>query len=329
MIFYFSATGNSLEAARTIASVSHDALVDIGRAVKTSRFTFSVEQGTNLGFVVPTYAWSTPRIVDDFVRNLEFTTPNGNPFVPGYSFVILTCGSFVGNAARFLEKLLRKHQGIRLDSTFSIQNVDSCIFLMGPGSPKRQEKLQRSAHSAARAIGYLVDGKRITRQERRTAIGALMSVFTCHENKAVSTKPFSVDGEACIHCGLCEERCPTNTIHLEEGLPVWERGTCTWCMACVQRCPTAAIQYGASTRRRARYTHPILSASPTFHSDAVKQVDMSIPDPEPIVVERWEEPEVEEADFDPPAPGKIGASPKAEDADEGTGEAVPSLRGKH
>jgi len=71
------------------------------------------------------------------------------------------------------------------------------------------------------------------------------------------TKKFRVEPELCIHCGLCEKNCPTDTIMMVEGLPTWVNAHCTKCTACINRCPKEAIQYGRGTKKRNRYVHPI------------------------------------------------------------------------
>ena len=50
-------------------------------------------------------------------------------------------------------------------------------------------------------------------------------------------------GDACIGCGQCIQRCPTNNITLENGKPVWSKN-CTHCMACI---------YGKKSLGKPRY----------------------------------------------------------------------------
>ena len=48
--------------------------------------------------------------------------------------------------------------------------------------------------------------------------------------------------DRCTGCGICAERCPLGSLHLEEGRPV-VTDFCFKCMACVKGCPESAITF--------------------------------------------------------------------------------------
>lgn len=299
MIFYFTATGNSLDAAYTIAEATSDRIASIGSATKEGAYGFEVEQGEPLGFVFPVYVFSTPRIVDEFLRNVHFITPNGNPFVPGYCYCVITCAALVGTTARQFERSLRKYQNIRLDASYSISTVSSCIYLTSPGSRASQARKQEEAHGQARAIARDVANMKFGHFETRNPIGTAFSAVTGKDGKVFPIDKFTVDLNTCLHCGTCVEMCPTNTIHLENGYPVWIEGNCTQCLACVQRCPVHAIQYGKSTRHRARYLHPILRSKQAMNEAIAQTIDMQTPEPEaPVYLAPEDVPEPEEIKLD-------------------------------
>ena len=64
-------------------------------------------------------------------------------------------------------------------------------------------------------------------------------------------------GDACIGCGHCAGLCPTNSITIQNGKPVWG-GDCTHCMACICYCPTKAIEYGKKSQGKPRYQFEVL-----------------------------------------------------------------------
>jgi ferredoxin/flavodoxin len=277
MLFYFTATGNSLDAARTIADTTGDRMIDLGLAYKMERFEFHVEQGEDLGFVFPVYGWSAPGIVDDFLRKARFVAGNGKSFVPGYSYCVITCGAFVGKTADFFATMLEKYQSIRLDASYSVKCVGNCVYLYDMPSEEKQESVQKAAHLHTKEIAYLIDGKRMVHQETRNPFGSLMSMVTCREEKPRSVESFHVDKETCTGCGLCAQICPTSTIAMEDGYPTWSGGNCTQCLACLHRCPSAASQYGTKTAKRGRYTNPALAQKQMIDGAGI---DASVPDPQ-------------------------------------------------
>ena len=267
MIFYFSATGNSLDVARIIAATTGDEMVDLGAAWKTDRFglRFHVSQGEDLGFVFPVHAWSTPPIVDDFLREATFVTDNGKPYVPGYCYCVMTCGAFVGAAADFFRKMLKAHQGIQLDASYSVKSVGNCVILYNVPKPEQAEQAVRSARRSAKQVAAAIDAMNMGSFEERNPFGSLMSRFTGRKHKVRSVAKFHVDEDACIGCGTCQAVCPTGTVRLQAGLPVWVGDGCTQCLACLHRCPQQATQYGSRTAKRRRYLNPVLQSLPKGH----------------------------------------------------------------
>ncbi|MEG2628649.1 MAG: EFR1 family ferrodoxin [Raoultibacter sp.] len=258
MIFYFTGTGNSLESAQIIAQLTNDTLTDLGAATKAGTFDFIVEQGDALGFVFPVYAWSTPGIVDNFIAKMNLITPAGDAFVPGYCFVVVSCGAWIGNTARYFGKLLHQAQNITLDASFSVKSVDNCVYLADPPQGEKQAFLLEDARRLAREAATSIAAQEHVHREVRHPLGIVFSLVTCRPNKQRSTENFFTT-EACIGCGDCARLCPTNTIVIREGRPRWSEGNCTQCLACLNRCRTHAIQYGKKTEARGRYINPVLT----------------------------------------------------------------------
>lgn len=261
MIFYFTGTGNSLAAAQTIARATDDLLVDIGAAYKYKDFDFTLAQDEQLGFVFPTYAWTTPPIVDAFVKRAHFRTGNKETFTPGYCFAVLSCGAFVGNAARIFGDRLLEAQGINLDASFSVKSVGNCTYLYAPAQGEKRERLLAAAELATRTVAERIVAREHVRAEHRNPAGVILSKFTEKDEKPRSTAEFFAL-PTCISCGQCADLCPTNTITLIEGTPRWAELGCTQCLACLHRCPVNAIQYGPKTERRGRYVNPVLAKAP-------------------------------------------------------------------
>ncbi len=48
--------------------------------------------------------------------------------------------------------------------------------------------------------------------------------------------------DACLGCGVCAQRCPMGSLHMEEGQPM-VAGICIKCHACLRSCPAQAISF--------------------------------------------------------------------------------------
>lgn len=97
MILYFSGTGNSQWAALRLAEALGDDVVSINRSMKEGAAeACSSEQP--LVFVVPTYAWRMPRVVDRWIRSARFEGSRD-------AYFVLTCAGSCGNAAAYARKL--------------------------------------------------------------------------------------------------------------------------------------------------------------------------------------------------------------------------------
>lgn len=257
MIFYFTGTGNSLEVARILAEETGDTLVDIGHSYKHKLFEFTLNAEEDIGFVFPTYTWSTPPIIDAFISHAKFFNEEGEPFAPDYCYLVLTYGDFVGSTDRFFANLLEEKQSMTLDAAFGVRSVGNHISLYDVPPRKKREALLESAREQAREVAREIDQKAQKTKVKRNPLGIFFSSFTGQEEKPRSTKEFYTL-PTCTHCGNCAEVCPTNTVTLIDGKPRWAELGCTQCFACIHRCPPHAIQYGKKTEMRGRYINPVL-----------------------------------------------------------------------
>jgi len=57
----------------------------------------------------------------------------------------------------------------------------------------------------------------------------------------------AIDINACIFCGMCQRKCPTNAILVERDKKGWaiERSKCVLCTNCVEVCPKKCLDMDA------------------------------------------------------------------------------------
>ena len=255
MIFYFTGTGNSLQASKNIAIQQGEKLISIAKLMKDKdEYEYTLEEGEILGFVFPVHAWGPPHMVVDLIKKLKI-----NNYKDNYVFSVITCGANIGNAMKIIEKELYK-VNIPLNSGFSLVMPDNYMLIgLGVDPPEKSAIMLQEAEKKLIHINDII-------RERKKGIfeiekGALPSLLTNIFNPmfmkyAINTKKFHAK-DNCTSCGICEKVCNTKCIKVE-GKPIWG-DNCSLCLACINLCPVSAIQYGKSTEKRRRYKNPNIS----------------------------------------------------------------------
>lgn len=262
MIFYFSGTGNSLYAAKSIAQHNREKLVSISAAVNSSNkfYEYSLDNNEVIGFVYPVYAWGPPKIVLEFIEKLKLGNYRGN-----YVFSVATCGGSIGNTMKVMENCLKK-KGMSLSSGFSLKMPNNYIMMGDVDSKEVEKEKLAAAEAALKSINFAIEKRK--KGEFKVEKGALPWLLTglinpMFNKNAMDASKFHAN-ENCTSCGTCEKVCNCNNIKVGKK-PQWGNH-CTQCLACIHYCPAKAVQYGKGTDKKGRYANPDIRVDEMFNT---------------------------------------------------------------
>ena len=236
MIFYFSGTGNSRWIAEKVAEKINDKVYDISNMDEIPE----ISNEKQIGLVFPIYAWGVPEPMNLFAKRLKKTK--------AFTFAICTCGANAGNALKKLSKIYH------INSSYSI--IMPSNYIVGEDIEEKSvilNKLDNAKKEIDKISKEILKKKKVYNVEEGKFPTMKSNIINKgFNNFARTTKPFYVDKEKCISCGLCAKMCPAYTITLVNGNPVWGE-KCYQCLKCINYCPKEAIQYGDKTSKRGRY----------------------------------------------------------------------------
>lgn len=244
MILYFSGTGNSKYVALRMADALNEPLCSLNDHIKANN-TAPVETGGRLIIVTPTYAWRIPRIVREWLLNTTLTGAE-------QAWFVMTCGSEIGNAARYNRALCRTKQFAYM-GTAQIIMPENYIAMFDAPQAEQARQIVADAQADIDRVISAIAARQAFPPPRCRLCDRFMSgpVNPLFYSLFVKANAFAADS-ACTGCGQCVRRCPMNNITLQGGRPVWG-DKCTHCMACICYCGAEAIEYGKKSLGKPRY----------------------------------------------------------------------------
>ena len=255
IIYYYSATGNSLYVARFLQERLPDTeLRSIPEELVEERFDVLADR---IGFVFPLHYLSLPLQVEEFLGKVSFREAP-------YLFAVATCGvPYWGRPFLDADGVLGR-KGRHLNGTWFVRLVSNYLPSRDTAAEWRIRIRAWFAHQKLQGIA-----KSVANKEHHSAWQILRELCQhYHEEWRAQQKKmdenFSCDTERCTSCGLCERICPMRNILRPKGHPVWQHN-CVECLGCLHACPTEAIDYGGVTQGRRRYRHKDISVKDLLH----------------------------------------------------------------
>ena len=259
MIFYFSATGNTRWAARKVAQITGEKLYSIPDVVK-SQYAYTLERDERIGFMFPIHGWRPPLFVRKFIGNLKLTTcQHSDSLSAHYCYALCTAGDDIGQAMDYLNEDLATI-GLHTHATFSLKMPNTYVglpFMNVDTKEVTTEKRQQATALLQTYCGQIYDREHCVNRMYLSHWPWINSKIlgSYFVNRLITDKPFHVEKQRCVKCGICANVCPTSNIEGGHGqIPVWKHNnSCLTCFACYHYCPHHAIEFGKQTRNKEQY----------------------------------------------------------------------------
>lgn len=250
MIFYYTATGNSLYVARCVEKEP----LSIPQELKKNSLVYQDEM---IGIVAPVYAGELPLTVQKFIERATFQTD--------YFYLLLTYGNHDSIAGIWSQQFCQK-QGIDVQLIQTVHMVDNYLpsFDMN-----EQKKLKHAVPQQMQRILSLLQQRACTipqpTQEGRQLYQKVHKKFQefpyLHNGQLISMT------DRCVGCTICQQVCPIGNIVIRNQKAQRLFTTCDFCLACVHHCPFQAIDLKGEKNSQARYRHPQVSLKDIVNSN--------------------------------------------------------------
>jgi len=276
MIFYFSGTGNSKWAAKTLALETGDTLVSIPEVIN-SNCSFTIEKDEHVGFIFPIHGWRVPNIVKEFLTKLTIKTlGEDTSHVKHYCFCLVTAGDSIGKAMERFQQQLKSvtvNDALSLKAVCSLIMPESYVGLPGMDVDTKEKELEKKELASKQLKEFSNILKQRPHKDsnqiwgwNQLIRGPIPSFFSgpvggFFERFLITDKPFHVDNRRCVKCGICANVCPVSDIKGGLGYePEWlHNGKCLTCFSCYHHCPHHAIEFGKRTQKKGQYFYNKLS----------------------------------------------------------------------
>jgi len=256
MVFYFTATGNSLFVAKSLS----DAPLSIPQELKKDDLTYEADE---IGFVFPDYAAAAPMIVREFLGKAKFSAP--------YMFSVITFGNASVNVSEWWNNFAKEH-GVNFNYVKPILMVDNYLPVFDMNEQIKIDK--HTDESLAAIIGDLAVQKSFIEPSDlgRFNVDMLKGMQDYHFSMTAD-RLLELKADRCIQCMTCEKVCPHKNFTLSDDA-VSFTGKCEFCLACVHNCPQKALTlksaregWPGERNPEARYRNPNVSLNDIIKSN--------------------------------------------------------------
>ena len=231
---YFSGNGNTKHCMETFVNATGGRAVSIESPEALE--LLKTESEIALGY--PTHYSNIPTIVKEFILQ------NGKLFSGKKVFIVVTMGLFSGDGAGLGARLLKK-QGAKILGGLHLRMPDVIgdVKMLKKPINENTAIIKSAEQKIALTAAAVKDGK--YPKDGLFFWNRLAGLFGQRlwfipTAKKLATK-LNIHQDLCKACGKCASICPTKSITIKDGKPVFTAGKCTICYRCANACPERAI----------------------------------------------------------------------------------------
>lgn len=224
IIFYLTATGNSLAVAKRIGGE----LISIPQVIDSEKLQY---KDNAIGLVFPIYGWRIPRMVREFLNKVKLEAD--------YTFAIGTYGNLAGAAMLNLQKHA-KTQGFQFDYTADLLMVDNALPLFEINNQIAKLPEKKTEENTAKIVQD-IHNRKTTQAKASMGERTFTATIGLFDNMIYNGKQgqgYIID-DKCNKCGICAKVCPIKNITVTDKVEFSEH--CIACQACVHQCSQNAL----------------------------------------------------------------------------------------
>ena len=244
LIFYFTATGNSLYVARELAGESGQ-LLSIPQIIKDEHLDFEADE---IGFVFPDYAASAPLMVREFVSKAHFKAQ--------YIFSVITFGNFAANVADWWDDFC-KEKGMQNHYINTLLMVDNYLPVFDMNQQMKIDK--KISENLTQIVNDIASHREyVSHVDADDRMKEWLKRLQESHFPMEAERLLRLNTETCIACGTCAAVCPHGNFRMTDTHAEFS-GSCEYCLACVHACPQKALTLERERNPQARFRNENVS----------------------------------------------------------------------
>lgn len=244
LIFYFTATGNSLYVARELAGESGQ-LLSIPQIIKDEHLDFEADE---IGFVFPDYAASAPLMVREFVSKAHFKAQ--------YIFSVITFGNFAANVADWWDDFC-KEKGLQNHYINTLLMVDNYLPVFDMNEQMKIDK--KISENLTQIVNDIASHREyVSHVDADDRMKEWLKRLQENHFPMEAERLLRLNTETCIACGTCAAVCPHGNFRMTDTHAEFS-GSCEYCLACVHACPQKALTLERERNPQARFRNENVS----------------------------------------------------------------------